>query len=852
MDRSIENKSLRKVVGSVIIATTSFFLLAAGYITKSNNEESLMRAGSSILNIASEASLDLEKDFEPILKGLLTSEQKTRNFRLNILLNSAHYSDSNSDIFLSLRESNLKGFIKKQNKEGRPLSEGEISILSKIDSKELTNKSILAKISGKIYVIRKETVKDTSNQKITFILGKDISDTVISTKGIEGVVFRVSNDKYLRGNRSSLISKIATENGVSSVQLKNEKWISSQTIYDVIVLAVIYYLSIFIMFYLYRIHTHSAFKSPMKHLLMVISSSAYPKEIDCPEAFGSLSKVVKGINKAIKELLESNAFEKEAINVTQMAIVITDKTNKILYVNTQFVKIFPLKNIIGSELTALLNTCKRNYKNLKENNSIEIKNLNGSKSLYQISSTVIKNDKYEHAALGHTVHEFKNVDEIIELKKKLEARFKIDELTSLHTRCHFNDIANEIILNSTEEETNFLALIDINDFKILNDSAGHEIGDLILMELATLLREHTDEDDILGRMSGDEFVILFKNKSLEYTESKLCELYTAIKNYKILHFDTKIGVTSSIGLTNASKTANYTDVRVLLQQADLAVMTAKKSGFMFKLYDHNDSDIMFYREAPQWINRIKNSIAHNTFELFVQEITPFSDDNPQHLEVLLRMKDEKGGYYAPFKFFDVAEKFNLMKQIDEWVVVNTFKKIMSGIFDNGKVSINLSAETIKDINAVEKIIYYANSYKLNASKVVFEITETMAIYDLNAAIININTLRFRGFSIALDDFGSGFSTFKYIQNIPADYIKIDGIFVKNATKCNRDRAIVANIVSIAHELGMHCVAEFVENEDTMRLMEDLGVDYIQGYHVHKPCPTSEWVRSKTNSFKKIA
>jgi diguanylate cyclase (GGDEF)-like protein len=847
MTHLIEKTSLRKWICGAIITTTSLLLVALGYIAKSNNEESVIRAKSSTLSAVLDASLELGSEFESVIKGILLSEGEPREQRLNIFLNSAHYTNSSADIILTQIGDSTKGFIKNESKAKSQLSDTEISILNQVKSTELSNKSILAKISGRIYVIRKETFTSASNRDITLVLGRDVNNIITNAEGINSVIFEVINDKYTTNGRDDLISMLATDKGILKARFSNKKWVSTKTLYEIIAIAITYYLSIFIMFYLYRAYAFSTFKLPMKHLLMVLSSNKPPKEIDCPEAFGSISKVVSAINAAISELTKQEFFEKAAIESAQVAVAIADNANKIIYVNPQFYRIFPIKDAIGIELSPLLDMHKIKSGNFNERNLIEIKNTNGASSLYQVSTNSIKNTSYEK-----TIYEFQNIDKVINLKKKLEDRFKKDELTSLHTRFHFNDLANEIILSSTTEDTHFLALIDINDFKILNDSAGHDIGDLILMELATLLQENTNNDDILGRMSGDEFVILFKNKSLEFVESKLCKLYTAIKNYKILHFDTKIGVSASIGLTNASKTDNPTDIRILLQQADLAVMTAKKSGLMFKLYDENDSDIMFYREAPQWINRIKNSIAYNNFELFAQEITPFSSDNPQHLEVLLRMKDEKGGYYAPFKFFEVAEKFNLMKQIDEWVVINTFQNILRGTFGLCKVSINLSAETIRDINAVEKIIYYAKAYKLDASKVVFEITETMAIDDINTAIININTLRFSGFSIALDDFGSGFSTFKYIQSIPADYIKIDGIFVKNATKCDRDRAIVANIVSIAHELNMHCVAEFVENEETLRLMERLKVDYIQGYHVHKPCPVSEWSAPKKNSLQKIA
>lgn len=608
-----------------------------------------------------------------------------------------------------------------------------------------------------------------------------------------------------------------------------------------------YLSSMLIMFYLCRNYVYQAFKTPRHHLMMIIKSKDNAKEIECPQAFGELSGVVKEINGMTHRIYKESSFDQEVVNNIQSAIAITDMSSEILFTTNKFNQLFSTSCPVGMNLCKVISEKTEGANKLKDNKLIHISNADGSVSLYQMLVRLVNPN-----SSNHKIYEFQNVDEVVELKKKLSIRYAIDELTSLNTRFHFNDIADEVISNSLPSESHYLVLIDINDFKILNDSAGHDIGDVILMELASIVRTHSDEGDVTGRMSGDEFVILYKNKTQKEIEIKLSSLYKAIKEYKIEHFDTKIGVSVSIGVTKACNSKDFTGVRTLLQQADLAVMAAKKNGFMFKFYDHTDSDIMFYREAPIWINRIKNSISHNSFELFVQEIKPFDQDKDLHLEVLLRMKNDQGGYYPPNDFLNVAEKFNLTKQIDEWVVINAFKGVVNGLFNDCKVSINLSADTIKDINAVEKIIHYAKFFKVNASKIVFEITETMAIDDLNAAISNINSMKIAGFSIALDDFGSGFSTFKYIQNIPADYLKIDGIFVKNATKNDRDRAIVANIVNIAHELDMHCVAEFVEDNETVTLMNELGVDYIQGFFVHKPFPASQWKAYQESKLKNIA
>ncbi len=589
---------------------------------------------------------------------------------------------------------------------------------------------------------------------------------------------------------------------------------------------------------------NSAYRKP---ILALEKALMWPKDEDKINLEGciELDNLVMAINnKVFKNNHE--AFEARITKNNPNALVVLDELDNILFSNLTFDTLFSFERDVN-RTTRLNDAINKSAALPLCHNIIRIKLSNGNEHCFQEMRS-----EFKESDVTYTVCIFQNIDEIVSLKEKLDSRFKIDELTSLYTRFHFNELTEEVLGGSSIDDSNYLALIDINDFKILNDSAGHDVGDLILMELANIIRSHSDDEDLLGRISGDEFAILFKNKGIEAVESKLISLYKAIKSYRIEHFETEIGVSVSIGVSKAVGGARFIGMRGLLQQADLAVMTAKKNGFMFKLYDEKDTDIVFYREAPIWINRIKNAISHDNFEIFVQEISPFSEKKDLHLEVLLRMKNEKGGHFPPNKFFEVAEKFNLTKQIDEWVVINTFKKIVDGTFSTCKISINLSGDTIKDRNAVDKILHYAKFYNIDASKVLFEITETMAIDDLNQAISNINTMRIFGFSIALDDFGSGFSTFKYIQNIPADYIKIDGIFVKNACNNERDRAIVSNIVSIAHELNMACVAEFVENKDTMQLMRELEVDYIQGYYVHRPIPAEDWIDESKNRLEMLA
>lgn len=261
----------------------------------------------------------------------------------------------------------------------------------------------------------------------------------------------------------------------------------------------------------------------------------------------------------------------------------------------------------------------------------------------------------------------------------------------------------------------------------------------------------------------------------------------------------------------------------------------------------NNNDITFFHEAPIWVERIKSAIENNTFEIFIQEIQPINRSFSQKIaEVLIRMKDEKGGYYSPFEFFGFAEKFNLMADIDDWTISETFKMHRNS-GQATQISLNLAAETISNILPIENIIKYSRQYRIKPETIIFEITETMSTHNIKAITKHINILKAFGFNIALVNFGSGFSTLQYLQNITVDYLKIDGIFVKNIKNSDNDKAIVEHIASIAHELNIKCIAEFVDDNDCVSILQECGVDYIQGFGIHRPEKCSVWInRYKEN------
>jgi diguanylate cyclase (GGDEF)-like protein len=560
-----------------------------------------------------------------------------------------------------------------------------------------------------------------------------------------------------------------------------------------------------------------------KPMLLIKRSLDFTSEVDSQykSNISGVNSIFDLIEKSRKDKSNSNFLKENVITEIDHPFLILDVDNKHLYSSLKLNKIINSQSKISSDLD-----------NLSTGECIEYKVLE-KVSYYEVNRSIIS-----RLGIPYKLIELKDITCETNLSRKLKEKSHIDELTSVYTRFSFTEYAETYKSLLEEGDYSYLAIIDINDFKLINDSAGHHTGDVILMEVSNLIMSLVSSEEIIGRLSGDEFVILFKSTSKNYLETVLTSIYNEINDYRIDHCDTHLSISVSIGVSvlDASPDNN---VQQCLQEADFAAMTARKTTSLFKFYSTNDHEVMYYKEAPIWINRIKSAISFNDFSLFVQEINPINNDNPRHLEVLLRMKDGSGGYYPPYRFLGIAERFSLMKNVDEWVVSNTFKKVSEGLISQN-LSINLSGDSIKDAKLIEKLIVLGKYYEIVTKKIIFEITETMVIDDLDGAIENIKKLKAEGYGISLDDFGSGFSTFKYIQCIPADYLKIDGIFIQNLTNNVRDKIIVSNIIQIAHELNMKCVAEFVEDKETAITLQDMGVDYLQGYYLHKPEEMSDW------------
>lgn len=427
-----------------------------------------------------------------------------------------------------------------------------------------------------------------------------------------------------------------------------------------------------------------------------------------------------------------------------------------------------------------------------------------------------------------------------ESSQQLSYQANHDSLTGLINRYEFESRLKQKVLSSKRYKQNHaLCFIDLDQFKVVNDTAGHIAGDALLQQISLLLSGHIRETDTLARIGGDEFAVLMENTALEQAVEKAKDLISLIEEF-IFTWESRIyKIGASVGISFINETTT-SDIEVL-KQADIACYAAKDLGrnrvHVFQEEDQKTSERAI---EMQWSPRIIQALDSDGFELLVQEIKP-ADSEKQHVnyEVLIRMKGEEGQYIAPGAFLPSAERYGLIGKIDYWVVDHVFRWLIK---NNDKINpksyfaINISGHSLANEDVLSHIVSWFAADLLPTSRIRFEITETMAISNLIQANRFIDTVRQYGCGISLDDFGSGLSSFGYLKNLKADTLKIDGLFVKNILSNPVDEALVESINHIGHLLGMETVAEFVENENIANKLKKIGVDYLQGYGISKPKP----------------
>lgn len=413
-----------------------------------------------------------------------------------------------------------------------------------------------------------------------------------------------------------------------------------------------------------------------------------------------------------------------------------------------------------------------------------------------------------------------------------------DPLTGLFNRTEF-ETRLQHALQICSGQQHALLYLDLDQFKIVNDTCGHVAGDELLKQLAVLLKGLLRDSDTLARLGGDEFGVLLESCALPQAQEIAARILQLIKEFRFVWQDKIFSLGASIGLVmfdNACQTQSD-----LMRAADLACYAAKEHGRnRVHVYAADDALMIQRHGEMEWVARITRALEEDSFVLHQQAIVALqAEHRGPTFEFLIRLKGEDGKLFAPGTFIPAAERYNLMPKIDRWVIEHAFSYLAQSQTSKKLTPeqihfINISGATLSDELFLPYIKKAVERLGVAPQSLCFEITETVAIANFSSAHAFIQEVRNLGCKVALDDFGSGMSSFSYLKTIAADYVKIDGAFVRDMLQDPMDTAIVQAINSIAHTVGLQTIAEFVENAETKAKLSALGVDFAQGYGIHKP------------------
>jgi diguanylate cyclase (GGDEF)-like protein/PAS domain S-box-containing protein len=435
---------------------------------------------------------------------------------------------------------------------------------------------------------------------------------------------------------------------------------------------------------------------------------------------------------------------------------------------------------------------------------------------------------------------FHDVSKETRLFRQLSYQASHDAVTGLINRREFENqlVAALESTYSNAQLTHGVLYLDLDQFKVVNDTFGHTAGDELLLKISEIIQANIRSTDILARLGGDEFGVLLERcdeaRALEVAES----IRAAIEGYRFTWQDAFTNVRCSIGVMVV--TQESPSVASVMSSADVACYSAKDLG-RNQIHLYRDSDASVRHEEMKWVSRITSAVEDNRLELFYQPIIGIgepSGDRPGHYELLLRMRDENGDLVQPDQFIPAAERYNMMSTLDRWVVRESLSKLADRNTDGKSarftLAINLSGTSLSEDRFLEFVIDELKQQQLPEGAICFEITETAAISNLSRVVHFMQALKKLGCKFSLDDFGSGLSSFTYLKNLPVDYLKIDGQFIRNVVENSVDESMVRAINQVGQAMGIETIAERVENREVLDKLGELGVSFAQGYYIARP------------------
>jgi diguanylate cyclase (GGDEF)-like protein/PAS domain S-box-containing protein len=436
---------------------------------------------------------------------------------------------------------------------------------------------------------------------------------------------------------------------------------------------------------------------------------------------------------------------------------------------------------------------------------------------------------------------FHDVSQERRLQRALVYQASHDALTGLINRREFESRLNEALLaaRSRDGVSHVLLYLDLDQFKVVNDTCGHQAGDRLLKQLTSVVQTRIRTTDTLARLGGDEFGVLLQDCTLETAQRIAENLRQAIRDFRFVWQDRVMNVGVSIGL--AEITAHSESLAAVMSAADVACYSAKDSG-RNRVQTYRQGRAPERHREMQWVSRINRACEEDRLLLVCQPIVPIRAgvEKLRHFELLLRMKDENGALVQPSEFIPAAERFNLMPALDRWVVRQACTRHVHRRGDTGRapfiLAINVSATTLNDEQFLDFVLAEIAAADVSPGALCFEMTETAAMSSLANAKHFVRELRERGCRFALDDFGSGLSSFIFLKNLPVDFLKIDGQFMHNVAHDRVDRGLVEAIAQIGQTMGIRTIAERVDSAEVLTRLADIGIEYAQGHYIAAPQP----------------
>ena len=554
------------------------------------------------------------------------------------------------------------------------------------------------------------------------------------------------------------------------------------------------------------------------------------------------------------------------LNSLQDAVITTDSEDNIDYLNPAMLNVLDASRtaLIGQPAQSVLNEYFSDeqgkdtaYDNNKRNSALR-------STLKRLKTSDANSDESDSAASGPLVFDCHSSAIIDASQDKIGAVFTMrdvskehalttelayqathDALTGLANRRKFETILTNLLRdeNPGDNGCNVVGYIDLDQFKLVNDTVGHAAGDELLKKVAKDLQEIAPDDIEIARLGGDEFGFLSTTCYENGTEEVAQLFHEFFQSYFYKTNDNVFSIRASIGLTTLKP--YHIAIKDVLSEVDIACYTAKDAGRNgYVIFDSEDDDTKKRQGEMLYLPMLQSALKDNRFVIYTQPIVSTNSEEAatHHYECLLRLIDEDGSIITPFKFIVAAERYDLIRDIDRWVLENVFlqiAKFKGSDLEDARFSINLSGQSAVDPSMPDFIDAMLTDYHINASNICIELTETAVISNFSQAQKLIAFLRNRGCTIALDDFGAGASSFGYLKNLEVDYLKIDGQFVREITSNIVDLEMVRSMNNVGRVLGIKTIAEFVESQDILDALGTINVDYAQGYHIGKPTPMAD-------------